>query len=106
MYALSGDTDILPERIIQLGNYFGALSNWVELQNAAETKNQGRNQDTTFLYAAVGLHALTMPQDPKKLLQDRMDTLASLLAIGLSPGKSIIFCQEDVGRSPHIPLLQ
>jgi tryptophanyl-tRNA synthetase len=96
MYAPSGDTDILSERVTQLGNYFGALANWVELQNATETKHQGRNQDTVLLYAAVGLHALTMPQDPKKLLQDRMDTLASLLAIGLSPDKSIIFCQEDV----------
>ena len=96
MYALFGDTYILSERVTQIGNYFGALANWVEFQNATETKNQGKNQDTVLLYAVVGLHALTMPQDPKKLLQDRMDTLASLLAIGLSPEKSIIFCQEDV----------
>jgi len=96
MYALFGDTYILSERVTQLGNYFGALSNWVEFQNATETKNQGRGQNTVLLYAVVGLHALTMPQDPKKLLQDRMDTLASLLAIGLSPDRSIIFCQEDV----------
>ena len=96
MYALSGETHILSERVIQIGNYFGALANWVEFQNATETKNQGKSQDTVLLYAVVGLHALTMPQDPSKLLQDRMDTLASLLAIGLSPEKSIIFCQEDV----------
>lgn len=105
-YALSGDTDTLPERVIQLGNYFGALSNWVEFQNATETNNQGRNQDTKLLYAVVGLHALTLPQDPKKLLQDRMDALASLLALGLSPVKSIIFCQEDVGLSFHIAMLE
>lgn len=96
MYALFGDTYILSERVTQLGNYFGALVNWVEFQNATETKDQGRNQDTMLLYAVVGLHALTMPRDPKKLLEDRMDILASLLAIGLSPEKSIIFCQEDV----------
>jgi len=96
MYAPFGNTYSLSERIIQLGNYFGALANWVEFQNETETKNQGGSQDTVLLYAVVGLHALTMPHDPKKLLQDRMDTLASLLAIGLSPEKSIIFCQEDV----------
>jgi tryptophanyl-tRNA synthetase len=86
---VSFDEAILSERLIQLGNYFGALSNWVEFQNAAK-------RDTVLLYAVVGLHALTMPQNPAKLLQDRMDTLASLLAIGLSPEKSIIFCQEEV----------
>ena len=96
MYALFGDMYILSERVTQIGNYFGALANWVEFQNATETKSKGKNQDTVLLYAVVGLHALTMPQDPNKLLQDRMDTLASLLAIGLSPEKSIIFCQEDV----------
>lgn len=90
MYALFGDAHIQSERVVQLGNYFGALVNWVEFQN------EGRNQDTVLLYAVVGLHALTMPQDPKTLLEDRMNTLASLLAVGLSPEKSIIFCQEDV----------
>ena len=96
MWALFGDTYILSERVTQLWNYSGAFSNWAEFQNATGTKSQGRNQDTVLLDAVVGLHALTMPQDPKKLLQDRMDTLASLLVIGLSPEKSTIFCQVRI----------
>ena len=84
---------MLSECITQLGNYFGALSNWVEFQNVTETSG---SQDTMLLYAVVGLHTLTMPQDPEELLQDWMDTLASLFAIGLSPEKSILFFQEEV----------
>ncbi|CAG8683268.1 13643_t:CDS:2 [Acaulospora colombiana] len=58
-----------------LGNYFGALSQWVEMQHMGTKPRQ-------LLYSIVGLHALTMPQNPKKLLEDRLNTLASLLAIG------------------------
>jgi tryptophanyl-tRNA synthetase len=73
----------------QLGNYLGALVNWVHLQrNAAPT-------DRLF-FSIVGLHALTLPQNPIKLRQERLDTLAILLAIGLDPRRSVIFCQDQV----------
>jgi tryptophanyl-tRNA synthetase len=59
------------------------------MQNAAGTSRR-------LLYSVVGLHALTMPQDPKKLHEERMNILASILAVGIDPEKAILFFQEDV----------
>lgn len=73
----------------QLGNYLGALSNWVKLQ-------QNAHSDDTLLYMVVGWHAMTLPQNPKLLASARWDMLATLLAVGLDPKRSIIFHQEDV----------
>ena len=73
----------------QLGNYLGALSNWVKLQRDATPDDQ-------LLFSIVGWHALTMPQDPKALSIGRTDMLAALLAIGLNPDRSIIFHQDHV----------
>ena len=49
------------------------------------------------MYSIVGWHALTLPQDPKALRTARWEMLASLLAIGLDPKRSIIFHQDHVG---------
>ncbi|KIM30796.1 hypothetical protein M408DRAFT_270356 [Serendipita vermifera MAFF 305830] len=86
---------IQPTGVPHLGNYFGALSQWVEMQNAPGTNRQ-------LLYSVVGLHALTMPQDPKKLYEDRMNTLASILAVGVDPQKAILFFQEDVPQHAEL----
>lgn len=59
---------------------------------------QNSPEPQTLLYSVVGLHALTMPQDAKKLQEDRLDTLASILAVGVDPKKAILFFQEDVGH--------
>ena len=76
---------------LQLGNYLGALANWVKLQNEASPEDR-------LLYSIVGWHALTLPQDPNVLRTARWEMLASLLAIGLDPKRSIIFHQDHVGR--------
>jgi len=76
---------------LQLGNYLGALANWVKLQNEAHPEDR-------LLYSIVGWHALTLPQDPEVLRVARREMLASLLAIGLNPKRSIIFHQDHVGR--------
>ena len=73
----------------QLGNYLGALSNWVKLQKSAE-------KDDILLFSIVGWHALTLPQDPATLRSMRDDMLAILLAIGLDPGRSVLFHQNHV----------
>lgn len=73
----------------QLGNYLGALANWVELQRNAGPQDQ-------LIYSIVGYHAITMPQEPKKLERERMDIMASILAIGIDPEKSILFHQDQV----------
>lgn len=74
----------------QLGNYLGALQNWVKLQDEATANGD------SVIFSIVGLHAITMPQDPKQLRRERKDMLASLLAIGLDPERSILFHQDQV----------
>jgi tryptophanyl-tRNA synthetase len=77
----------------QLGNYLGALSNWVKLQNDAAPTDE-------LFFSIVGWHALTLPQDPKALLASRTDMLAALLAIGIDPKRSVLFHQDHVGIWP------
>ena len=73
----------------QIGNYLGALRNWVKMQRDAKPQDQ-------LIFSIVGWHALTLPQNPKSLLEARNDMLAVLLAIGLDPQRSIIFHQDQV----------
>ncbi|KAI5997248.1 hypothetical protein F5J12DRAFT_339576 [Pisolithus orientalis] len=78
---------IQPTGVPHLGNYLGALSNWVKLQKTADP-------DDTLLFSIVGWHALTLPQDPAVLRSARDDMLAVLLAIGLDPERSVLFHQD------------
>ncbi|KZT74070.1 tryptophanyl-tRNA synthetase [Daedalea quercina L-15889] len=86
---------IQPTGIPHLGNFLGALLNWVRLQNDAKANDK-------LLFSIVGWHALTLPQDPRMLSAARREMLAVLLAIGLDPNRSIIFFQED--NSHHAEL--
>ncbi|GJE88082.1 tryptophanyl-tRNA synthetase [Phanerochaete sordida] len=79
---------IQPTGTPHLGNFLGALQNWVKLQ-------QDASADDTLLFSIVGWHSLTLPQDPKQLSIARRDLLAALLAIGLDPKRSIIFHQDE-----------
>jgi tRNA synthetases class I (W and Y) len=56
--------------------------------------------EDSLLFCSVGMHALTMPQDPKRLRKERRDMMAALLAIGLDPKRCVIFQQENV-RTVH-----
>ncbi|KAK7524345.1 hypothetical protein IWZ03DRAFT_366925 [Phyllosticta citriasiana] len=80
---------IQPTGIPHLGNYLGALQQWVKLQDSV-------GPDDTVIYSIVDLHALTMPKDAAQLREWRTQMLASLLAVGLDPAKSTIFYQSDV----------
>jgi tryptophanyl-tRNA synthetase len=80
---------IQPTGVPHLGNYLGALQQWVQLQNTAASC-------TKLLYSIVDLHAITVPQDPRRLKQWKRESLATLLAIGLDPDRSIIFYQSSV----------
>ncbi|KAL1641642.1 Tryptophan--tRNA ligase, mitochondrial [Diplodia intermedia] len=80
---------IQPTGIPHLGNYLGALQQWAKLQNEAAPS-------TTLLFSIVDLHAITLRQDPRQLRQWRKEMLASLLAVGLDPKRSIIFNQSAV----------
>lgn len=74
-----------PTGSLHIGNYLGALKNWVALQDEYEA-----------FYCIVNLHAITLPQDPKTLRQKTLDLARIYLAAGVDPAKSTIFIQSDV----------
>lgn len=74
-----------PSGELSLGNYLGALRNWVKLQD-----------DYDCIYCIVNQHAITVRQDPEKLKKATLDTLALYLACGIDPSKSTIFVQSQV----------
>jgi tryptophanyl-tRNA synthetase len=80
---------IQPTGIPHLGNYLGALRQWVRLQNASANESK-------LIFSIVDLHALTVPQEPSRLRQWRRKALAMLLAVGLDPKQSTIFYQSAV----------
>ncbi|KAH9872785.1 hypothetical protein J1614_005179 [Plenodomus biglobosus] len=79
---------IQPTGVPHLGNYLGALQQWVKLQ-------QGEEDDVRF-FSIVDLHAITVRQDPVELARWRKEMFASLFAIGLDPEKSTVFLQSSV----------
>ncbi|KAI0689830.1 tryptophanyl-tRNA synthetase [Cytidiella melzeri] len=79
---------IQPTGTPHLGNFLGALQNWVKLQRDAQPGDE-------MIFSIVGWHSLTLPQDPKTLSVARRDMLAALLAIGLDPKRSTIFHQDE-----------
>ena len=76
---------VQPTGNIHLGNYLGALKQFVELQD-----------DHECIYCIVDMHAITVPQDPKELRDHILDVAALYLAVGVDPKKSIVFVQSDV----------
>jgi tryptophanyl-tRNA synthetase len=74
-----------PTGNLHLGNYLGAMLNWVKMQETNDC-----------IYCVVDLHAITMWQDPKELRQAIRDVTAAYLACGLDPKRSIIFNQSQV----------
>ncbi|KAI5300033.1 hypothetical protein KEM56_002796 [Ascosphaera pollenicola] len=80
---------IQPTGVPHLGNYLGALKEWVRLQDTKEPS-------TKLIFSVVDLHALTVPKDAEQLRTWRREALAALLAVGLDPHKSTIFMQSAV----------
>ncbi len=76
---------IQPTGDIHLGNYLGALTNWVEMQHR-----------TDAVYCMVDLHALTVPRDPAELRDATLRMARMLLAIGIDPEVSTLFVQSQV----------
>ena len=76
---------VQPTGNLHLGNYLGALKNFVSLQ-----------KETECIYCIVDLHAITTFQNPENLKNNIFETTASFLASGLDPNKSIIFNQSAV----------
>ena len=76
---------VQPTGNLHLGNYLGALKNFVALQ-----------KEISCIYCVVDLHAITVFQNPNELKENILETTASFLASGLDPSKSIIFNQSSV----------
>jgi tryptophanyl-tRNA synthetase len=76
---------IQPTGVPHLGNYLGAIRNWVALQ-----------KDHECIWCAVDLHAITQPHDPKMLAAQTRELVASLLACGLDAQRHIVFAQSTV----------
>jgi tryptophanyl-tRNA synthetase len=70
---------------LHLGNYLGALNNWVSMQ-----------EEFNAYYMIADLHAITVPQDPKQLLANTRRTAAQYIAAGIDPKKSALFIQSQV----------
>jgi len=78
---------IQPTNIPHIGNYFGAIKNWVKSQESGEMES---------FYFLADLHAITVRQDPKAFKQQVIDCYALFLAMGLNPDKSALFVQSHV----------
>ncbi|MBD5081358.1 MAG: tryptophan--tRNA ligase [Ruminococcaceae bacterium] len=77
---------IQPTNVPHLGNYLGALQNWVKLQDEYDCA-----------YSIVDLHSITVRQDPARLRRQTAESYALLIAMGIDPEKSIVFVQ---GHNP------
>ena len=78
---------VQPTGNLHLGNYLGALKNFVELNNDETNK---------CIFCVVDLHAITVKQDPNELRNNIRETVATFIASGIDPKKSIIFNQSKV----------
>ena len=78
---------VQPTGNLHLGNYLGAIKNFVDLNN--DSKNE-------CIFCVVDLHAITVKQDPKELKNNIQETVATFIASGINPKKSIIFNQSSV----------
>ncbi|AHJ66957.1 tryptophan--tRNA ligase [Granulibacter bethesdensis] len=82
---------IQPSGIPTLGNYLGALRNWVTLQDTHEC-----------LYCVVDMHAITVAQNPEKLRQSTREMAASVIACGVDPARNILFVQSSVSAHARL----
>lgn len=82
---------VQPSGALTIGNYLGAIKNWVQLQ-----------EEYDCYYCVVDMHAITVPQEPKDLRKNTLEILALYLACGLDPEKNTLFIQSHV--SAHTEL--
>ena len=76
---------VQPTNNIHIGNYIGALKQWVDIQHRYKC-----------FFCVVDLHAITVPQDPKKLRENILNVAATYLAVGIDPNRCSIFVQSEV----------
>jgi tryptophanyl-tRNA synthetase len=82
---------IQPTGEIHIGNYFGAIKNWVDIQETYDC-----------VYGVVDLHAMTMPYEPEMLRKNTLRMFIDLLACGIDPAKSVLFVQSMVPQHTEL----
>jgi len=82
---------VQPTGALHLGNYLGAIKNWVDLQDKYDS-----------IFCVVDLHALTVPQEPKELKKNVLGAAAVFLAAGISPKKCLVFVQSEVAEHAEL----
>ncbi|HUW71714.1 MAG TPA: tryptophan--tRNA ligase [Candidatus Humimicrobiaceae bacterium] len=85
---------IRPTGELHIGNYLGAIKQWIELQ-----------EQTECVFCIVDLHAMTTPYEPKKLQQNILELAAAYLAAGLNPEKCIFFVQSQIKEHTELTWL-
>ena len=83
---------IRPSGKLHLGNYLGAIKNWIELQNTADQA----------IFAVVDYHGITTPFDPKKYQEQVMDVVLDYLAAGVDPEKALLIRQSKVSEHTEL----
>ena len=84
---------VQPTGNLHLGNYLGAIKNFVDLNN---------NDKNDCIFCVVDLHAITVNQNPKELRRNIRETVATFIASGINPKKSIIFNQSKVSAHSEV----
>ena len=90
---------IQPTGNLHLGNYLGAIRNWVRMQD--DMAAQGGQS----LYFLADLHAISMPHDPAELASNTLEMVAALVACGIDPDRSILFNQAQVPQHAELQWL-
>jgi len=85
---------IRPTGGLHIGNYLGAIKQWISLQDKNEC-----------VFCIVDLHAITTPYEPKELQKNILETTAVYLAAGINPDKSVIFVQSEVKEHAELAWL-
>jgi len=85
---------VQPTGQLNIGNYLGAIRNWVRLQDDQD--------DYECFYCVVDLHAITVRQDPAVLRQAKREMAAAYIACGVDPQKSVIFNQSDISEHAEL----
>lgn len=89
---------IQPTGNLHLGNYLGAIRNWVRMQDELEG-------DSETLFFLADMHAISMPHDPAELHKATLEMAAALIACGIDPDRSVLFNQAQVPQHAELQWL-
>lgn len=96
---------VQPTGSLHLGNYLGAIRQWVDFQNEDQYNDDGDVVPVENFFCVVDLHAITMPHDPKELKESTLSSAALYVAAGIDPAKSKIFVQSHVSAHAELAWL-